>query len=104
MLLLQRIYHQRGEASMAQTVLPFQYEVEKKEGGMTALAGLPLYLEFARVMGLPRLIAEHVRARQGDQGWTDEQMVTPLIWLNVAGGDCVDDVRVLDRAVRDRDP
>jgi Transposase DDE domain group 1 len=81
---------------MAQTVLPFQYEVEKKEGGMTALAGLPLYLEFAHVMGLPRLIAEHVRARQGDQGWTDDQMITALLLLNLAGGDCVDDLRVIE--------
>ena len=50
---------------MAQRVLPFQYEVEKKAGGKTALAGLPLYVEFAHVMGLPLLIAEHVRARGG---------------------------------------
>jgi hypothetical protein len=81
---------------MAQTVLPFQYEVEKKAGGMTALAGLPLYLEFAHVMGLPRLIADGVRARQGDQGWTDDQMIMALVLLNVAGGDCVDDLRVIE--------
>jgi hypothetical protein len=81
---------------MAQTVLPFQYEVEKSPGGMTALAGLPLYLEFAHVMGLVRLIAEHVRARQGDQGWTDDQMIMALVLLNLAGGDCVDDLRVLE--------
>lgn len=82
---------------MAQGLLPFQYEIEKRDGGLTALAGLPAYVEFAHTMGLGRLISEHVRVRQGNQGWTDEQMVTPLIWLNVAGGDCVDDVRVLER-------
>ena len=32
----------------------------------------------------------------GDQGWTDEQMVMSLVLLNVAGGDCVDDLRVLE--------
>jgi hypothetical protein len=42
MLLLKRFYHQRGEAIMPRGVLAFQYEVEKKPGGMTALAGLPL--------------------------------------------------------------
>src|SRR5208337_4569184 len=36
------------------------------------------------------------KARQGDQGWTDEQMVMSLVLLNVAGGDCVDDLRVLE--------
>ncbi len=78
---------------MAQGLLPFQYEIEKRDGGLTALAGLPAYVEFAHAMGLGRLISEHVRVRQGNQGWTDEQMALPLIWLNVAGGDCVDDVR-----------
>jgi hypothetical protein len=81
---------------MAQTVLPFQYEVEKRDGGMTALAGLPAYLEFAQVMGLGRMISGKVKARQSDQGWTDEQMVMSLVLLNVAGGDCVDDLRVLE--------
>jgi len=81
---------------MAQGILPFQYEVEKRDGGMTALAGLPLYVEFAHLMGLPRLIADHVQARQGDQGWTDDQMIMALVLLNLAGGDCVDDLRVIE--------
>ena len=81
---------------MAQGLLPFQYEVEKKQGGMTALGGLPLYLDLAHSLGLRRLIAEHVQARQGDQGWTDDQVILSLIYVNLAGGDCVDDVRVLE--------
>lgn len=81
---------------MAHRALPFQYEVEKKPEGMTGLAGLPLYLEFAHMMGLPRLIGGHVKARQGEQGWTDEQMIMALILLNLAGGDCVDDLKVLE--------
>ena len=81
---------------MAQGLLPFQYEVEKKPGGMTALAGLPLYWELAHSLGLRRLINKHVHARQGDQGWTDDQMIMTLVDLQLAGGDCVDDVRVLE--------
>jgi hypothetical protein len=81
---------------MAQGILPFQFEIEKQPGGMTALAGLPLYVEFAHLMGLPRLITDQVRARQGDQGWTDDQMIMALVLLNLAGGDCVDDLRVLE--------
>ena len=81
---------------MAQGILPFQYEVDKKPRGMTALAGLPLYLDLAHVMGLRRLISEHVRARQGDQGWTDDQIVMALVLLNLAGGTCVEDIRVLE--------
>ncbi|MFH0958924.1 MAG: hypothetical protein V1897_09505 [Pseudomonadota bacterium] len=37
---------------MAQGVFDFQYEVDKRRGGMTGLAGLPPYLEFGYVMGL----------------------------------------------------
>ena len=35
--LTNKIYHQRGEAIMTQGVLPFKYEEEAKEGGLTAL-------------------------------------------------------------------
>ena len=81
---------------MAQGFLPFQYEIEKREGGMTGLAGLPVYLEFAHVMGFGRIVSQDVRARDGDQGWTDEQMVMSLVLLNLAGGDCVEDLAVLE--------
>ena len=39
MLLREEFYHQRGDSIMAQGILPFQYEVEDKDGGMTALTG-----------------------------------------------------------------
>jgi len=81
---------------MAQGLLPFQYEVEKKLEGITSLAGLPPYLEFAHCMGLGRLITEHVAARQGNQCWTDEQMIMALVLPNLVGGECVDDLRVLE--------
>ena len=35
---------------MAQGVLPFKYEEEIKDSGMTALAGLPVYLDLASAM------------------------------------------------------
>ena len=81
---------------MSQTILPFQYEVEKQPSGMTSHAGLPLYLELAQLMGLRRLIDDHVQVRKGDQGWTDDQMIMAMLLLNLAGGDCVDDLKVLE--------
>ena len=81
---------------MARGILPYQYEIENRDGGMTALAGLPLYVEFAHLMGLPRMICEHVQARHGGQGWTDGQMITALVVLNLAGGECVHDLRVIE--------
>lgn len=52
---------------MPQGVLPFQYQKEKSGSGMTALAGLPLYLELAAVAGVPASIRQHVRVA-GSQG------------------------------------
>jgi hypothetical protein len=92
----QKTYHQRGEAIMAQGVLPFKYEAEKKTTGMTALAGLPAYLDLAKVIGLSRSIQKHLKIRTGSQGWTDSQMVLSLILLNLAGGDCVEDIKKLE--------
>jgi hypothetical protein len=52
MRLGQAIYHQRGESIMAQGVLPYKYGEERNDGGMTALAGLPIYLDLAWVLGV----------------------------------------------------
>ena len=81
---------------MAQGVLSYKYEEEKTSTGMTSLAGLPVYLDLASVLGL----GDHIRARmhvRESQGWTDEQMILSLVLLNLAGGDSVDDIRILDK-------
>lgn len=81
-----------------QGVLPFRYEREPTASGMTALAGLPPYLELAMVSGLTDSIRRQMKvcARQ-KQGWTDPQIVMSLVFLNVAGGDSVDDLRMLEQ-------
>ena len=71
---------------MAQGILPFKYESEKKTTGMTALGGLPAYLDLAQVIGLSKSIQKHIRVRAGGQGWTDSQMVLAQVLLNLAGG------------------
>ena len=82
---------------LAQGVLPFRYEAEPTNSGMTALAGLPAYLELAAVSGLTRSIRCHLQVcAEKKQGWTDSQIVMPLVLLNVAGGDSVDDLRKLE--------
>ena len=79
---------------MAQGLLPFKYEEEKKSTGMTAMAGLPLYLELGQKLGLTKSIDRHIQVRKNAQGLTDSQMVLSLILLNLAGGSCVDNLRV----------
>jgi hypothetical protein len=90
-----KTYHQRGDTIMAQGALAFKYEEQRQSGGMTALAGLPVYLDLAHVMGLSRSVQRHLAVRAG-RGWTDAQVVTSLVLLNLAGGDCVDDLDILE--------
>ena len=80
---------------MAQGVLGFKYEEEKHDTGMTGLAGLPVYLDLLQGMGLRELIGSHVQVKE--RGWTDAQMVVSLMLLNLAGGDCVEDLRTLEK-------
>lgn len=83
---------------MRQGVLPFSYEPEPTESGMTALGGLPAYLEMAIVSGLADSIERHLgRLALKKQGWTDTQIVMSLILLNLAGGDSIDDLEILEQ-------
>jgi len=82
---------------MAQGVLPFRYEYERTGSGMTALAGLLPYVELAAVSGLTNSIRRRLQVCVGQkQGWSDPQIVVPLILLNVAGGNSVDDLQKLE--------
>jgi len=81
---------------MAQKVLPYKYEVKEDKTGLTALGGLPTYLDLAAVSGLMKSIDRNLKIRRGDQGWTDRQMVMSVVMLNLAGGDCVDDIEKLE--------
>jgi hypothetical protein len=80
---------------MAQGILPYKYEEDKKAAGMTSLAGLPLYLDLSFALGLPDSIGRHLTLRPS-RGWTDSRMVLSLMLLALAGGDCVDDLKVLE--------
>ena len=64
---------------------------------MTALSGLPAYLDLAAVARLRESVRRHVGVREGTQGWTDAQMVMSLVMLNLSGGESVDDLRLLER-------
>jgi hypothetical protein len=81
---------------VAQGLLDFQYEADSSRHGLTSLAGLPVYLELVNACGLSDAIRRHVRAA-GGQGWLDIQMTLAVIFLNLAGGDCVEDIERLER-------
>jgi len=81
---------------MQQSALPYKYETEKNKSGLTALGGLPVYLDLASVAGLRGALTKHLEVRRGTQGWDDSQVVTALILLNLAGGECVEDVETIE--------
>jgi hypothetical protein len=58
---------------LPQGVLGFQYEADRSSGGLTSLAGLPLYLDLVEAIGLGAAIRQNVRVA-GTQGWLDIQM------------------------------
>jgi hypothetical protein len=79
---------------MTQGLLPFQYNVESSESGLTSFAGLPLYIELAIATGLSKKIEQALQIKS--RGWTDLQIVLSVILLNLVGGDCVDDIERLE--------
>lgn len=81
---------------MPQGVLPFQYVGEDGGKGMTALAGLGLYLDVLHAAGLPAAADREARVRDG-QGYRDGQMLTALVLLNLAGGEGVRDIEGLEQ-------
>ena len=81
---------------VAQGVLPFTFEPPRHGSGLTALGGLPIYLDLASVVGLRESIDRNLGLGSSGQGWSDPQVVTSLVLLNLAGGDSVDDLRVLE--------
>lgn len=81
---------------LPQDVLGFQYEAERSRGGLTSLAGLPLYLDLVQASGLGAAIRQPVRIAVA-QGSLDIQMALGRIFLNPAGGDCVEDLERLEQ-------
>lgn len=81
---------------MSQEVLPYSFESAGPKRKATARAGLCPYLELACVAGLLKSIRDNVPVGTGEQGYTAEQIILALISLNLAGGQCVDDLQILE--------
>ena len=79
---------------MPEKILPFHYEAEKNESSLTSFAGSPLYLEWMIATGLSANIDQNLKIKV--RGWSDLQIISSLILLNLAGGDCVEDIERLE--------
>ena len=56
-----------------------------------------MYLDLMQQARMRRSIGLHVRVREGGQGWSDAQTIISLVLLNLAGGDSVDDLRIMEK-------
>ena len=82
---------------MTQKELPFKYEQEKKENNLTALCGLLLYLGVLNALKLDSIINKNLKVKADKQGYRDDQIILGLILLNLAGGESVSDIKLLEK-------
>ncbi|UCH27925.1 MAG: IS1380 family transposase [Trueperaceae bacterium] len=82
---------------MAQGVLSFQYQKDPSKAGLTAFAGLFIYLDLFAACRLRESVQKHLGFLDGEQGWTAYELLTALALLNLAGGESVNDIDVLER-------
>ena len=80
---------------MSQGLLPYTVDVVADADGLTSRAGLPLVLETMRALGLDHAIAQHVHVRERQSGYREAEKIEALVLLLAAGGDCLDDIAVL---------
>ena len=77
-----------------QGILPFVIE-QARRADVTARAGLPLVVETMRALGVPALAAAALPPPTRQRGFAPAQKLEALVTLLAAGGDRVEDVRVL---------
>lgn len=81
--------------SNKQGVLSYRIEGESARADMTGLSGLASFIDLACASDVVDSLRRNLNIC-GGQGWTDSQVVMSLILLNLAGGDCVDDLDQLE--------
>ena len=81
----------RQKPSPAAGEFLFQIDPEPLEECVTAYAGIPLFLQAARSLDLPRLVKQRLQIKQRDRGLNEAGYVESFLVLNALGGDCIED-------------
>jgi hypothetical protein len=82
---------------VSQGILPFVFEAMPQALELTAHAGLTLVSETMLALGLDELVGEHLRLRVRERGYSEFDKLHAVVLVQAAGGDCVEDIRVLGR-------
>lgn len=83
-----------AHGSRRQGILPFVLELADRED-VTARAGLPLFVEAMRALGVDELARAALPEPRRQRGFAPEEKLEALATLIAAGGDRVEDVRIL---------
>lgn len=84
----------RSSSAGRQGILPFVIEGAERED-VTARAGLPLVVETLRALGVDDLAQAELPQPRRRRGFTPAQKLEALVTLLAAGGDRVEDIRIL---------
>lgn len=82
---------------MGQGILPFVFEPAPRPMDLTAYAGLALVSETMLALGLDELVRSHLRVGSRRRGYAEFDKLHAIVLMQAAGGECVEDVRVLAR-------
>ncbi len=82
---------------MGQGILPFAFEATPQPMELTAHAGLTLVSETMLALGLDGVANDRLRLRPRARGYSEFDKLHGVVLVQAAGGECVEDVRVLAR-------
>lgn len=82
---------------MDQGILPFVFEAAPRPMDLTAFAGLTLVSETMLALCMDKVTQERLQLRERQRGYNEFDKLHALVLVQAAGGDCVEDVRILAR-------
>ena len=80
-----------------QGLLPFRMEAASRPMDMTSQAGLPLVAELLLALGMEELVGQELPLSRRRRGFTPFEKLEWIVLMLAAGGDRVEDIRILAR-------
>ena len=77
--------------------MPFRFEAAPRPMDLTAHAGLTLIAETLLALGVDQLVRAGLQVRVRHRGYAEFDTLQAMVLVQAAGGDCVEDGRVLAR-------
>jgi hypothetical protein len=81
----------KQKPSPAEGEFLFELDPEPLEEGVTAYAGIPLFVRAMRSLDVPGSVGRHLQVKQRQRGFDEASYVESFLVLNALGGDCLDD-------------